>query len=273
MHPSLVDVLSQDLIDRLIDTVVELVDGDWDQQCCLSICASVCQAFLPRSQYHLFSSIKLNEGRVQEFYEIIKSKPLIAKRVRALHLVFYDGKYDLDWMINDHKFRYIMTSITHPTTPLYKLKLEGQRSSGSMVNPQVFLDRVFKPFLARFISSLHIEALARVPIALIDSCVQLTELTLLSTSFKYGKHRTDPPQHKLRRLEYNNPFQVKQLTAGELGSRLEFAGLHTLYVHTDSSTDLNFEQWITNESSGMLEELYFKILDDPGEFPAVCNCS
>ena len=54
-------------------------------------------------------------------------------------------------------------------------KLKEQRLPGSIFkSPQLFLERVFKPFLAQFITFLHIEALDNAPIDVIDSCAGLT---------------------------------------------------------------------------------------------------
>ncbi|KAF8972014.1 hypothetical protein BDZ97DRAFT_2070656 [Flammula alnicola] len=247
-------------------------DGDrFSQRHHLQTCALLCRAFLPRSQHHLFSSIKLTAGRVHEFYEILQRTPSIAGAVRTLHLVFYDGR--CDWMVDGGgaEFVYILTSITQPTTStstlLCKLKLEGQRPSGSSIkSPQLFLERVFKPFLARFITSLHIETLANVPIDVIDSCVRLTELALVCASLKYGHTHThtqsSPPRHKLRRLEYTDSGPVKQLTT-QTRSRLDLSELRSLYVHMDSLSEATFEQWVIDESAGALEELCFKNFDDP----------
>ena len=281
---SLVDALPQDLIDRLIDTIHLLGSSDGDQFSDIETCSLLCRVFLPRSRHHLFSSIKLTAWRVHEFYEILQRTPSIAGAVRTLHLVFFDGSCDwmVDVQVGNAEFIYILKSITQPTTStstmLCKLKLEGQRPSGSKIkNAQLFLDRVFKPFLARYITSLHIEGFANVPVDVIDSCVQLTELALVGASLKHGHGHTytqsSPSRHKLRRLEYTNSGQVKRLTTDDLQtrSRLDLSELRSLYVHMDALSEATFQQWVVDESAGALEELCFKNWDDPGEFLAAYN--
>lgn len=279
---SLVEILPQDLIDRLIDTL-RSSSSDWfSERDHLQTCALLCRPFLPRSQHHLFSSIKLTADRVHDFYEILRRTPSIARAVHTLHLVFYEGR--CDWMLDGRgaEFVYIMTSITQPTTStstmLCKLKLEGQRPSGSSIkNPQLFLERVIKPFLAQFITSLHIETLSNVPINIIDSCVGLTELELVCASFKYGHTHThiqsSLPQHKLRKIEYTDSNQVKRLTMAESQTRprLDLSELRSLCAHIDSWNEATFEQWIIDESAGALEELCFENFEDPREFLVAYN--
>ncbi|KIM39017.1 hypothetical protein M413DRAFT_29591 [Hebeloma cylindrosporum] len=270
---SLIDVLPQDLIDLLIDLL-------WSagERFAIRECASLCRAFLPRSQHHWFSFMKLTHGRVPEFYDILQRTPSIARAVRSLHLVFNAGRCDWKVDAGAPEFMYILKSITQPTTStestsLRELKLEDEYSNAAKIkNPQLFIERVFKPFFAPHIKSLHIENLSNVPIDVIDACIGLTELALVGTSlnFKYGRSNTQshpqfsPRRHKLKRLEHTDSAQLKRLTMADpqTQSRLDLSELRSLYVHIDSMSEAA-EQWVIDESAGALEELHFYNFDDP----------
>ncbi|KAF8907701.1 hypothetical protein CPB84DRAFT_272661 [Gymnopilus junonius] len=112
-------MLPQELIDDIIDNVANTT-MKFGPQNSLSSCALVCKCFLPRSQMHLFSKIKIcatsrtfgnhhkteRSKRTKEFLDILKHRPLITDYIRELHLVV--SELDKGYLLDDPNLHSIM---------------------------------------------------------------------------------------------------------------------------------------------------------------------
>ncbi|KIM35660.1 hypothetical protein M413DRAFT_32320 [Hebeloma cylindrosporum] len=267
--PSPISLISQELVDKIIDDLAESVEGvEFFRWHCLSRCSLVCQSFLPRSQYHIFRSIRIeSEGdcgheftikRCKELGRILTQSPHIATYVRELRLEIQpDDKMGLH---ETPIFMQAINRISQAHGPLDKLTLGDFRAS-QLRDPQGFLDAFTRPFISPFITSLHIQRIENAPIRMIQECVNLADLTLwdvdLECDSRPNPSRQYIPRPRLRSLTYRaSPEAIKKLIGkGFTYHPIHLSTLRALTIYTDDIEDILYAQSIIRATNS-LEELY-----------------
>lgn len=267
-------LLSEDLLDRIIDTALSETISFWPYRwSLLSNCALACRELLPRSLTHLYSKIKLPidfrddnslRKRIRDLNLIIRARPVIADYVQEIHLLLPAG--ETSWIYKNLLFKEVLDLIQDAEGPLKKLRLQGGPGVQRLQTPEPFINRFARPFMSSIITSLHIECLTNVPTQLVTECIQLQELILIVTELESTSYTGGAiSRPSIKKLEHNNSRSAisRLLQRGPDGrqSLVDFSSLRSLLVHTDSLGDLLFEQEIIDASKGSIEELYISVCD------------
>jgi hypothetical protein len=84
---------------ELIDAVIDHLHSD---KMALAACALVCKEWLPASRYHLYSTISVNEGNIQKFFDTLDT-PLCIWRPLVRHLNMTGiRRYAVSWLDGAH---------------------------------------------------------------------------------------------------------------------------------------------------------------------------
>jgi hypothetical protein len=84
---------------ELTDAVIDHLHAD---KIALAVCALVCKEWLPTSRYHLFSTINVNEGNIQQFFDILDT-PLCIWQPLVRHLNMAGiRRYTVSWLDKAH---------------------------------------------------------------------------------------------------------------------------------------------------------------------------
>ncbi|KDR79139.1 hypothetical protein GALMADRAFT_137031 [Galerina marginata CBS 339.88] len=278
--------LYQELIHKTIDQVAA-DSKDWLGENLLQ-CALVSRAFRPRSQLYMFSSIGIRgnstsrQQRIQKLFEIIKQNPNVAHYIEELSLECTGDEYS--WITEDATFTAVMAKISS-ARQLRKLTIGADPHMGDgydtlrLEHPQPLVDHFFLPFIAPFITSLSFHGLLNLPIDIVASCVNLTDLELLHVKFEASEEvgHADCLPLKLQSLSHrlSQPALEKLFatTSDGSGSILDLSQLKYFTVYTDELEDLELEQQIIDRSSESLEELYILTMDTTfgGTFHGIVN--
>ncbi|KAF8876878.1 hypothetical protein CPB84DRAFT_1966488 [Gymnopilus junonius] len=268
--------LSQELIDNIIDHIA----ADSQPGCTgflggnLQQCALVSRSFRPRSQLQIFSFIHIRgdpsskrQHIVQNLLQIIHDHPDIAHYIEELSLECTD--LEPSWMYEDPSFLSILECISTSGKPLRKLTMiaDTRADDGFETLPLEdtgrLLNTFFLPFIAPFITTLSLHRLLNVPIEMVESCVNVTELELLEVEFEEwpdSRHQK-LPSAQLQRLAYQlgQGAMSKLLNivpdGGNSFNAIDVSQLKSLIIYTDILSDLKCEQKIIDLSIDALEEL------------------
>ncbi|KIM35650.1 hypothetical protein M413DRAFT_32309 [Hebeloma cylindrosporum] len=270
-NPGPISHLSQELVDKLIDDLAaSVVDIPFYRSHCLFRSALVCKSFLPRSQYHIFRSIKIqSEGayehdytikRCQELCRILTQSPQIAAHVQELRLDIQP--HDKICLHQTPSFMQAINQICQAHHPIDKLTLAGFRTS-QLCDPQGFLDAFTRPFISPFITSLYIQGIKNTPIRMIQECVNLSDLTLRGVDFECDSRpnssRKYVPRPRLRSLTYRASHGAieKLLGKGFTSHPIHLSTLCALTIFTDEIEDILRAQSIIRATNS-LQELYLE---------------
>lgn len=271
MSQALILQLAQELIDDIIDYVFTLGGGHRS----MKACALTCKAFHPRSQMHIFSTIKFSSDigsqghrnkRIKEFLDILHCSVDIVSYVRAVHLGIWS--HDSDWIAEDPLFRKVMALLHESGCRPGELSIEGldpfipQAFPNTPHHPTSFNDNIFYPFLAPFITSLRLSTVNNVPPTVIVSCINLTRLKLICTDLNtidgptLEKHPI-PPYPRIETLEFDRPTGTVKIildTFADTTALVDLSHLRVLY----STINLQNAAYITKiikASADYLEEV------------------
>ena len=268
--------LSQELVDKIIDDLAESLEGlrvhRWHD---LSHCSLVCKSFLPRSQYHIFRTIKIqSEGafehelcikRCEELGRILTQSPHIGIYVQELHLEIQPN--DKICLHQTPSFLQAINQLSQAHHPLDKLTLGALFSPCQLGEPQGFLDAFTRLFISPFITSLHIHGINNTPIRMIQECVNLSALTLsgagLECDSRSNPSRQYVPRPRLRSLKYfESHGAIEKLTGkGFTYHPIHLSTLRALTIYTNHVKDILCMQSIIRATDS-LEELYLETQDN-----------
>ncbi|KIM35654.1 hypothetical protein M413DRAFT_32313 [Hebeloma cylindrosporum] len=264
---SILQSLSQELIDEIIDVGVAMEDNICDdiwrsKWNFLSSCALVCRSFLPRSQQHLFSQIHLGDNLdrnkrvrgLRRLSRILQESPHIAGYVRELHLKLPCD--DNTWVTEEFLFLSIMERIKESKGSLQKLTLLNHAYPKPLHDPAAFVTHFSNRFISPFITFLDIHSL-QVPTAIFWACVNLTHLKLHLADFELTPSPSLGivlrPQIKILQYGLSHPAISKLL--GIHTVPISLSSLRVLKLGKARPPDLACLQTIIDTSGGSLEVL------------------
>lgn len=268
-HASILSGLAQEIIDNIIDWCSSPRDLK-----ILKSCALVCRAFLPRSQRHIFASIRmpcaLQQGKIRtggrqidELYDILKRSPHIAGYVREIRLVVKDHD---SWSAGNPKFEWIMDQLTGNAV-FDRFHFDGHLSTDKvMIAPDHFqsFEQCFSQrYIVPFIRTLKLYRVKNVPISLLASSSRLRKLSLIRTTL--GDIETWKPTLNNTTLPKLHEIYLHRCTdavAALLGNPqngspplLDLSHLYTLSVSQDSLEDIRCAIRVIEVTSRSLRQI------------------
>lgn len=286
--PSPFSRLSQEIIDKIIDHIAGdsprfrgYVNSD------IRHCALVSRSFRPRSEFHIFGTLYLQEStdarqrKLQTLAEVIRGNPKIVDYIRGLSLECVNFEYS--WIGDDPIFLDIMRAVSIPEQPLRKLtfKADGWLGDGYGVHRfdnitefQPLLDNFFRPFIFPFITTLVLERVKDVPFEVVESCVNLVDLDLdhvklIGKSSKFALDDFTRPT--LKRLSHHRSRPPLWDTCPMDGwdAVFDLSQLQYLAVYKDKLLDLKFEQHIVDAAGASLRDLHLPTWRPEGELDII----
>ncbi|KAH9478221.1 hypothetical protein JR316_0008674 [Psilocybe cubensis] len=273
MAPSPISKLSQELIDRIIDALVEpsevnlaSLNSSPSHNSALFSSSLICRSFRARSQKLLYSHVTIDVHRVDSFYRLIMDSGIIAGYVEDLELLLTHNDYK--WLWEDQRFMRIMNALALPRSALRTLSLRTRHVIQNIEDGRAMVQKFIKPFIGPKITSLQIYGLSSIPVEVVSSCVNLTHLVLswtgVDTSFLASPEVEILSRPvKLRRLTYNHSPNALTMLLGWNGTRpcLDISQLTILTIGIEAFNNLSFEQRIIDATGNTLRELHITDLE------------
>lgn len=264
MPPS-ISQLSQELIDRIIDAVIEY-NETFESRKTLVSSSLVCRSFRSRSQKLLYLHVTIDAQRIDSFYRLVKNHSIIAGYVEDLELLLTNNDYK--WVWEDQRFMRIMDMLARPISSLRKLRLRARHGIQTIEDGQAMVQKFVKPYIAEKITSLQINGLSPIPVEVFASCIHLTDLTLSWTETD-TTFLASPDVEILARpidlriLTYTRSPDALRKLLGWDGSRpcLDISKLSALRIGIEELDNLSFEQKIIYATGGSLRELHITDLE------------
>ncbi|KIM39311.1 hypothetical protein M413DRAFT_415935 [Hebeloma cylindrosporum] len=235
--------LSQEVVDEIIDSIA-MIDP-----------------WIVREEERRFGSFFWAEEtvpkclqRVKELYMIMKCNPQIVAYVRELTLKAVP--YDTAWITEDPYLRRILALLERPGNSLKKLSILGLHDCILETRKP---DNLFR--ITNTISSLHLGFMQNIPLAMIEGCVQLTDLSLNcveidSKPCRAGTSRQVRPA--LQKLKFFNSSNAMKLLLGryrrQTPSHIDFSTIRVFSVNPASQEELLLAGEVIKIASGSLEE-------------------
>ncbi|KAF9527445.1 hypothetical protein CPB83DRAFT_884225 [Crepidotus variabilis] len=264
--------LSSELIDEIID---DLSDPDDIQACSL-----VCHLFLPRCQYHIFNTFRINSVERTNFTglrETLEMRPILKTYVRRFkfEISYADtGSRIPQGLYNNAEFLQLMAILF----PVQNLTLELQLCLYSQADWTSFAENLWKPFIAPCIATLILKHFDPFPGDSILQCPNLTSISTVETMFKIDGPTLYPPPYlpHLTFLEVGTDQGFPSITLRDLlklgdaetenknGLALEHL---TNFVHPlDDILEFQLVESVIQRSAQSLESMTFKVNLDTNRF-------
>ncbi|KAF8906313.1 hypothetical protein CPB84DRAFT_1770539 [Gymnopilus junonius] len=251
--------LSQEVVHKII-VHVAAESRNWSGENLLQY-TLVSRSFRPRSQLHIFSSIVIrgesliHKEKVQLLLDILEHNSGIANYVEVR--LDCTGQEYL-WITEGTTFIAVLQKISSSERPLRKFVLEAytkeddgyETLSFVTEEPQSILDHFFPPFISPSITSLSLHRLLDVPIEVMTSCVNLTDLELLHVELIASEEEGGNQPHPLRlqrlahRLAQPALTMLLQPIADGLDPALDLSQLKAFTTYTGGQSGLQFEHEI-----------------------------
>ncbi|KAJ3514963.1 hypothetical protein NLJ89_g2045 [Agrocybe chaxingu] len=266
---STIDLLSQEMIDNVIDALYEGIDPEalwrFTKQHIYSY-PLVCKTFVSRCQTHLYHEIRFGylgdcEGsdraeRISKLADILDQSPHIGKHVRATFLTL--PEHDNTWIYSNLTFLRILPLITQH---LQKLTIDGRM--GSFIgDPEEAAIRFFIPFISPSISSLFLVLMNTFPLALLSAFLNLK---LLSLKFCGGfDHSVTPhattnyPELQLLECSYGYDCLQALLPRGQWSpaTPVDLTALKIIKMYPRTESDIRITGQLVRAASSSLEEVF-----------------
>ncbi|PPQ86333.1 hypothetical protein CVT25_005634 [Psilocybe cyanescens] len=197
---------------------------------------------------------------------ILRGNQRLARNIVHLHISISDTCKD--WIVDNPVFLEIM-KILRDIGTFKSFAFNGLTSNPKFPAGPRIIRKLFRPFVAPFITSLELAHVKDVPISVIETCESLKALVLVSVTINPSHSSKSRRRPQLRRLEHRSSgdamLYLLNTSKALAQPAIDTTKLRAVTVQAISKNELRDMQNLIDAASGSLERLQLRQMNPVGK--------